>query len=165
MPKIAEYDAPQLGLTPDERGVSATERVGRHIDSAYTQAASVISDTGRRIAGAVEDVGNVAVKAVEHQEISKGSAAFATFMQNKEQQWNDTVKNADPNDPTLAQKFINDSLNPDLDKMRDSFITEGGQKWAEQHIEALRTHMATKTAADMSRLAGDAVVVNTRLFF
>lgn len=162
MPNIAQYDAPQLGLQPDERGVSAAERVGRHIDSAYSQAATAISDTGRRVGSAIETAGDVAVKAAEHQEISKGSAAFATFMQNKEQQWNDTVKNADPNDPTLAQKFLNENLNPDLDKMKDSFLTEGGQKWAEQHIEALRNHMATKTAADMSRMAGDAVVVNTR---
>lgn len=165
MPNIQTYDAPtNLGLQPTETGVTAFEQAGNRIGRFFNQAAAAAKDVGdqlaRGVAGAVKDAGDVAVQYAEHQEISHGAAAFAQLNDNLTQAWNDAAKNADPNDPTVAQKFREKVLEPALEKYRDGFLTEGGQKFAEAHVDALRNHMFEKTAADMSSLAKDAVAVN-----
>jgi hypothetical protein len=77
-------------------------------------------------------------------------------------QWNDTVKNADPNDTSIEGQFRENVLEPSLQKFREAFSTQPAQDWAERHIEALRDHMREKASADMSTLAGDAVSMNVR---
>ena len=42
------------------------------------------------------------------------------------------------------------ALQPALDKAGESFLTEGGQRFAEQKSEAIRNEFFHKTAADMS---------------
>lgn len=168
MPQIRQYSAPEgLTLHPTETGITATAAAARRVQGAFNEAAASkkeiaadIEATGRRFGSAVQSVGDVAIKAIEHQEISHGAAGFASLAQSKTQEWNDIVKTADPNDPTLARKFVEENLEPDLEKFRSSFLTEGGQRWVESHVDQLRQHMFRTTSADMSRLAGDAVVVN-----
>lgn len=121
---------------------------------------SLTADAGRRIGSSISDAGDAAVKALDNQQITHGSAAYTGLLLQKTQEWNALVKNADPNDPTIAKKFM-DGLEGDLAKFKeDGFYTEGGQKFAETHVEALRMHMLEKTQADMATLAGHAAVVN-----
>lgn len=167
MPQIRTYEAPQgLGLNPTETGIEATAQAGNRIGRFYNQAASATQEVGneaaRGFSSAIKDAGDVAVQYAEHREISHGAAAFAELNDGLTQAWNDTAKSANPNDPTVAAKFRQDTLEPALDKYRESFLTEGGQKFAEQHIDSLRNHMFEKTSADMSSLAADAVSVNVR---
>lgn len=162
MAQIRSFEAPALGLNPSETGVTAKAQAGRFIGRFYNEASSATMQAGALIAGGMKDLGDEAVRYAEHREISHGSASFAELNDTLTQQWNDTAKTADPNDPTVAAKFREEVLEPALDQYRKGFLTEGGQRFAEQRIESLRSHMFTKTAADMSSLAADAVSVNMR---
>lgn len=123
---------------------------------------AAMSEFGRRFGSAIDVAGDMAVKYLDHTQISQGTAAFSRMTERATTAWNEIAKTADPNDPTVRQKFM-DSLEPELAKFKDDgFYTENGQKWAEGHAEALRKHMSEKTAADMSTLAGQAAVVNQR---
>ena len=161
MPNIREFTAPRdIGLSPSDRAAESTASAGRRIASLYDASASAITDTGRRIAGVVEDVGNVAVKYMDHREISAGAPAMATALSGLDKVWNETAKNADPNDPSVAAKFREEKLEPVLDKLRGGFNTERSQAWAESQIDSLRNHFITKTSADMASLASVAAKTN-----
>lgn len=163
MPQIPQYEAPQgIGLHPSETGINATAGAARRLQGDYSEAAAAKSETGRRFGQDVEVAGDIGVKAIDHQQISEGAKTFAGMTAKKTQEWNDTVKNADPNDPTTAKKFIEENLEPALDEFKKGFITEKGQQYAEAHADSLREHMFHKTTADMATLAGEAAVVNTR---
>lgn len=161
MPNIREFDAPpNLSLQPSDTGVSATAAAARRIGTFYNQAAGAQESVGAEAGSAIRAAGDVAVKYAEHDEISKGAANFAQLQANLTNRWNQTAKTADPNDPTVAAKFQQDVLAPALEQFSDSFNTEGGQRFAEQHVDALREHMFNKTTADMSTMAGIAVQTN-----
>lgn len=166
MPTIRQYEAPALGLQPSSTGIDATAKAAQQVEKSYNQAAAATTEVGnqfaRNISSAIKDVGEVAVKYMEHREISHGSAAYAQLNDTLTQQWNETAKGADPNDPTIAQKFREETLEPALENYQKGFLTEGGQKFAESRTYALRNHMFEKTAADMSLLAKDAVSVNVK---
>lgn len=140
----------------------AGNRIGRFYNQVAAGTQEVGNEAARGYSSAFKAVGDQVVQYAEHREISHGAATFAQINDKLTQQWNDTAKNADPNDPAVADKFRTEVLEPTLDKYREGFITEGGQKFAESHVESLRNHMFTKTAADMSSLAAHAVSVNVR---
>lgn len=161
MPNIRENSAPQgLGINPSETGINATAAAARRIGSSYREAADATGDLGQRIGSAIRTVGDVAVKFEDHREISAGAAKFAELQDNLTQEWNKRAKEADPNDPTVAQKFREEVVEPALENFSGGFNTENSMRFAEQKVEHLRTHMFQKTAADMSTLAGIAVRKN-----
>lgn len=166
MPNITQYENPVSGLQPDERGIDANLQSARRAGAFFNQAGEAVSSVGdqigRNIGSTIRDAGNVAVDYAQHQEISHGAAAYAGLNDQLTQAWNQTAKTADPNDPSVAQKFREQTLEPALEKFGQGFLTEGGQKWAETRVDALRNHMFEKTAADMGTLAGDAVSVNVK---
>lgn len=112
---------------------------------------------GRRVASAITDAGGVAVKYLENREINRGAAEAATVLSTLDQKWNETIKNADPNDPSVAAKFREEQVEPTLEKLRDGFMTEGGVRFAESRVEQFRNHFVSKTASDMATMAGIAV--------
>lgn len=139
-----------------------TQQLGGETEREGAIKGQALNDIGRRVGSAIDVAGSAAVKYLDHQQISHGTATFATLMQNATDSWNETAKNADPNDPTVAKKFM-DGLDAQLEKFKgDGFYTENSQAWAEAHTAALRTHFAEKTSADMATLAGQAAVVNTQ---
>jgi len=161
MANIREQSAPAgLGLNPTEVGINATAAAARRIGSSYREAADAYGDLGQRIGSTIREVGDIAVKYEDHREISAGAANFAKLQDNLTQQWNETAKTADPNDPSVAAKFREKVLEPALDDFKSGFNTERSQAFGEQKVEALRTHMFEKTSADMSTLAGIAVRKN-----
>lgn len=164
MPTIKQYDPGQLGLQPSEIGVEATAAAGRRLGMFYNQVGEATQRFGDRagqeLGSAIKDAGDTEVLRETHQQVSHGSATFSTVLDNLTNAWNDTAKNADPNDPSVAAKFRETVLEPALDKFREGFTTEASQNWAEHHIEELRQHFFEKTSADMSTLAGQAVKVN-----
>src|SRR5262249_38094643 len=163
MPKIATYEAPQgLGLKPSETGIESTAAAARRLQGDYSEAATAQEATGRRLASAVEQAGDMAVKFIDHQQISHGAVALAGLIQQKTKEWDDASKASDPNDPTTAQRFLDQNLEPALQQFKSGFLTERGQQWAEQHIESFRSHMYNKTSADMATNAGIAAVNNHR---
>lgn len=160
MPNIREFDTGQIGLQPTEVGVEATAAAARRSGAFFHEAAQDLTTLGQRFGAAIRDAGDAAVKYLEHREISQGAANFTALQDAKTKEWNTTAKDADPNDPSIAARFREESLDPSLDKFKSTFMTEGGQRWAEHHVDALRQHMFLKTSADMSRLAADAIHTN-----
>jgi len=159
---IRQFETPALDIRPTESGVQATAAAARRGGAFFNQAAEDMSGLGNRIAGAVRDVGQQVVDYAQHREISTGAAEFAKMHARLTDEWNNTVKNADPNDTSVASKFNDKVLQPTLDKFSGAFLTEGGQRWAEQHVDSLRNHMFERATADMSTMAGDAAAANVR---
>lgn len=184
MPQIPQFDAKDAGFRASETGVESvagaarrvgmfynqeataeetlarsTERLGAQTAELGSEKANLLTGEGARLGSAVAAAGDAAVKYAEHQEVSHGSAAFAGLLQSATQDWNDRVKNADPNDTTIAPAFMA-GLNDKFEQFQSAFNTEGGQQWAQEHVNALRQHFAEKTSADMSTMAGQAAVVN-----
>lgn len=170
MPNIRSFDAPQgLGLNPTETGIDAAANAGKRIGGFYNQVAEAYNtvaglknDEGSRIAGAVKDVGQVAVDYMDHREISAGAAKGTELMADVTAQWNKIIGDPkiDPNDPSIAAKFREETLEPALEKFQSGFSTEKSQQFAEQFVERYRNHIAEKTTADMSSLAGVAAKRN-----
>lgn len=162
MPEIKQYSNPVEGLRPNEGGINAVLQVSRRAAGFFNQAADATSTVGhegaRGYASALKDAGEVAVMYAEHQEVSQGAPAFAGMTDTLGRKWDDMGK-ANPGDPMLAQKYREQVLEPELTKFKDQFFTDGGQKWANSHADALRSHMYTKTTADMGTFAANAVAV------
>jgi hypothetical protein len=155
-----EAGAEEMLARETERLAGETSRLGSETGALGAEKGAALADTGRRVGSSIADAGDVAVKYLDHQQISQGAPAFARLMEQKTKEWNDTVTNADPNDPTVARKFL-DNLEPDLTKFKEQgFYTEAGQNWAEAHIDALRQHMTETTQADMANKAKQATDVN-----
>lgn len=183
MPQIRDYTAAVDQLRPTETGVEALAMEGRRIGAFSDQAANTIrqsaadqaraaegvaagAETEARafsgVAKSVAEAGDQAGQYVTHQEISHGAASFAQLHSDLTDAWNNTAKNADPNDTSIAGKFRETALEPAIDQFVSSFSTTQGQQWAQNHADALRDHMFEKQTADMTTLAGDAVGVNVR---
>ena len=152
MPKIQAYDAGNEGLQVPSGGEEAFAAVGRRSGQFFHQ-------IGEDVGGAVAGVGKEVQQHDTQQEISQGSAALATLAGNLTDQWNQTAKNADPNDPTTASKF-QAQLEPQLQSFSDNFSTAAGKQWAQERVGELRQHLYEKTAADQSTMAGDATFQN-----
>lgn len=160
MPNIREFTSDVNTIRPSETGIDAVAQGARRIGALHSAAAGELSTAGRDIGSGIKAAGDAAVDFITHKEISAGAPKFANLQDTLTQQWNDIASKADPNDPSVAQKFREQVLEPSLESYRDNFNTENGQRWAETRIDSLRNYMFTKTAADMSSLAAHAVSVN-----
>ena len=161
MPNIREISGPSdLGIRPDDRAMESTANAGRRIASLYSSAAEARASVGRTANSTIQDVGQTVVKYMDNREISAGAAKFADLMAGLDRDWNERVAKADPNDPGVAQKFLEEVVNPRLDQMREGFNTENSTRFAETQIQHLRTHFVSKTSADMATLAGVAARSN-----
>jgi hypothetical protein len=150
---FAQYDAGNVELHPTEMGTDAALQAARRVGTFYHQ-------EGENLGSAIATAGKQAEDFMAHREISHGAVGFAGMQQDLTQKWNDQAKNADPNDPTVAKKFQDEVIEPAIQKYSEGFMTEAGQRWAEQHVDALRSHLFEKTSADMSTLAGIAAKTN-----
>lgn len=160
MPNIHTQDAPDLTLRPSELGVDSTAAAARRLGAYGNQIAAAKQQTGNEIATDIRDVGQVAENYFTSREISKGSADGAQLALDLTNKWNATAKNADPNDSSVAQKFNDEVLQPELDKFSSGFSTARSEEWAQHFTDQLRQHMFAKAQADMSTLAGIAVKNN-----
>ncbi len=162
MPNIREFQTPALGLRANETGVEATAAAARRVGAEYNEAGGSIAAGGAAIGQSIKIAGDLYDDHLTHQEISRGGLALAGMMGKKTEDWNTAAKGADPNDPTVANKFLQESLEPDLEKFKEGFTTQRSQQWAESHVDAFRQHMFVKTSADMASLAGEAIKANYR---
>src|SRR5262245_31099350 len=160
MPNIKVYDQPSLGIRPSEIGIESTAAAARRGGHFFSQAAGEVAATGHMLGSALSYAGDVAVRYMEHREISTGAANLAALQDGTEREWNETVKQSDPNDPSVAAKYVDEQLNPRLNKFKESFMTERGRAWAEARVDRFREHMFQRTSADMSTLAKEGVAVN-----
>lgn len=161
MANIRQSEAPQgIGLNPTETGIEAIAGTARRVGTFGNQIADLYGQEGSELKSTITDVGSVAENYMTHRDISAGAANGAQFIAQKNDQWNEIAKTADPNDVTIKQKFIEENLNPALEQFKSGFSTERSQQWAEHFVDQYRAHMSEKTSADMSTLAGIAVRKN-----
>src|SRR5262245_9779407 len=160
MPNIREFQTPALDLRATETGVEATAAAARRIGSFYNAAGAALQRTGERFGSAIRDAGDAYVRYEDHRQISQGAAEGAGIINGLNQEWNDIAKKADPNDPSVAQKFREERLEPTLEKFKSGFTTERSQQWAEHFTDQYRQHMFLKTSSDMSSMAADAIHMN-----
>lgn len=153
MPNIRAYESPIEGLNPSDRGADAAAMAGRRVGAFYHQ-------EGEALGGAIRTAGADVDRFVAHQEVSHYNLAAAGKMAEWTQQWNQLAATSDPNDPTVAKKFMSEVVEPGLQKLQDGQLTETGQRYSQAHAEGMRQHFAEKSAADMSTLAGVAVTTN-----
>lgn len=154
---IREYTNKTEGLQVSDRAADASIRAGREISANYGEASSYIRRTGEAIGSAVEAAGKATVKYMEADEINKGAPAFMGVYAERQKAWEEELK-AKPDDPTLQGRYL-EQTEAQLQKFRESFTTEGGQKWAESRIDSFRQHLVTKTTADISNVAASQVRV------
>ena len=152
MPNIRQYEN-KVNLTPDDRASRAQAYAANTIRA-------TLSEAGREIGSGIATLGETYVKMRATQEISQGLATAAEIQDNTTTSWDVTLKNADPNDPAVADRWRNEQLDPILNAWVSTFTTEPGKKWAEQHAASLRQHFFEKSAADQAALAGAAAVQN-----
>lgn len=164
MPRIQTFDAGNLGLQPSEIGVESVAAAARREGAFYSQQAAATEQVGRSIGqmagSAIRDAGQAALDYLDHQQISHGAATFAELTANKTAEWSKIIEGSDPHDPSVGKQFLEESLEPALDKFRQGFMTEKGQAWAEAHIDALRQHFFQQTASDISSKAKQGVTVD-----
>lgn len=161
MANISGYEAPQgLSLQPTETGIDTIAQEARRVGAFASQTGEALTSTGQRLGGAVKDGLDMVLKYEDHREINAGAAAFSKLQADLTDQWNQTAKDSDPNDPSVAAKFRETVLEPALEKFQQGFNTDNSQHFAEQKVDSLRQHMFEKTAADQSTLAGISVRKN-----
>lgn len=185
MPRLPIYENQDVGLRPSDRGTNAVVGAARRISRASDEGAAGLERVAageRRIGGemealgratgaegvrfagnlgeAVAGAGKLALDYATHREVSRGAKEFAETQDSLTNSWNEMVRQADPNDPSVAAKFRETVLQPTMEKFGQGFMTEGGQKYAETRTAQLRTHFFEKTTADMMTLAGQATANN-----
>jgi len=160
MPNITEYNAPAgLGLHPEETGISAIAAAARRVGGDYNEAAQAKAGEGQMFGSAIQAAGNVAVKYEDHRQISQGAVQISAIADAQTKAWNNTYKNSDPNDPSVAPTFMK-GLEDQLQKFSSTFTTERSQEWAQGRVDALRNHFNTMTTADLTRGAGERELIN-----
>ncbi len=149
-------------MQPTETGIDALTRAAYRGGAFFHQAAGAMDQVGQRVGRALGYLGQVAENSIAHQQISAGAKSGAELIAAKEAEWNSIVRdpNTDPNDPTTAQKFLEQSLEPALEQFQNGFGTQASDKFGEEFAERARQHFFAKTAADMSSLQGTAVKQN-----
>jgi hypothetical protein len=157
---IRVYNEQRLGISPNERASDALAGQARTVGALYDRAASSYNRIGDSLAGGIRAVGQVTDDYVAHREISSGGLNYAKMQQSLSSAWDNVVANADPNDGTVGQRFLQEVVEPTVQEFSKGFWSERGQKWAQSRAMAFRDHMFTKTAADMSTMAGVALETN-----
>ncbi len=162
MPNITDFTAPSLDIRPSEIGVESAAAAGRRLGVYGNQIAASRDQEGQIVGKGIATAGTDAYNSIAHQEISAGTKHGAAIIAGLDDQWNKIVNdpNFDPNDRVAGQRFLQETVEPTLDKFQQGFLTEKGQQYAQEFSDRLRQHLFTKTAADMSTAAGRAIVSN-----
>jgi hypothetical protein len=153
---IREYVSDQ-GFQPSNRPAQAQAAIGEGWSDAY-------SSVGRNVGEGIAAIGSVAMdlkeKYVDQREISQGAKLATQRVDELTRQWQDIARNSDPNDASIYDKFMNEIVEPSLEKFQDAFSSKGGQEWALNQTIKMRSHFSTSARADISSRAGTAAVMN-----
>lgn len=159
MPRIREYFARdvKINVGPLQSLASAQAEAGR-------SQANAIKTQWDSAGKAISDTFSIVEKHLEQNDTSKLTADGAMTHAQLKKQWSETVAQADPNDPEVADKFMNDVVQPTLDKMSEGINTQRGQEMYEQMAARIKADMFETSAVDQSTLRGNAAVNNLQTF-
>lgn len=154
---IREYQTPVDRLVPNEEAISRFQQSGYRIKSDYRLAGEEI---GTGLAAAGEAVGKRVNDYLTQQGISSAASHGAAFEQHYHQEWTDFAK-SHPNDPNAGQEFLSKVFEPALETYQSGYTsTDKVRMFALERADAMRNDMYHVVAADMSTMAGDAVINN-----
>ena len=160
MPTLKPYEAGVQGLRPSETGIEATAAAARRLSGIVSEIAEAKEKTGRIFSSTISDIGTLAHDHMAAIEVNRGAPAWAAKQLSLEQQWDATHK-ASPDNPANVPKFLNETLEPQLQQFRNSFFTDVGQQWAEKRIDSFRESMYKKAQADSASARGVAQATNS----
>ncbi len=185
MPNIKIYNAPQMGtsqLRPNEEGMGASQQSARTAERLADQSAGQLSMVGRGqeraaqagatalrdvAAGVTEIGGALAYHVAEHQEqqeITKEASDHITSLNALVQDYDKARANADPNDPSYADKWKQEKLEPFLQSYPEGYSTKAGRDRASGHAAQILDTFDKIIASDQSTRAGAAARMNFETF-
>lgn len=144
MPRIRQYiNKEQINVGPLEQLAGAQQRQGYYQSQAWQQGFSAL---GRGI----EEFG----KKIEQDETTALAANLSKLQANLSVKWQDTLRSADPADPNVASKFMEDVVNPALEQAGEGFVSARAQDMFTKASAGIKADMFVKSAADQSNLSG-----------
>ena len=161
--KTPIFQAPGRALEIPTSGLSSLGEAGRMVGRLGNEAAQQERAAGHALDTGLNEVGK-GVEAVGNQiqardnltDITQGAATFAQAQVALTQQWQAQLAQ-NPDDPNLAQKFIENNIQPTLDEVSDGFQTEAGRKFAAGHSDMLLQHWGNTLVTGQANAAGEAV--------
>ena len=160
MPNIATGMIPVDGLTPSQAGVDAAQRAGYRIGAEYNEAGGAVARGLTRVGMAADTI----QKHIANQEITQGMSAGIKLFSGLDQSWNQLARNANPNDNTVAPKFMSETAQPQIEKFVQSFDTEQGRQWAQRFAAQMTGRLNRTMVADTAQRSADAAVANVTQF-
>jgi len=147
MPQIEEYNNTEnLSGQPFEGAAYSMFRLGRAEAEAIQQGGNAL----RQGVNAVD-------QHIARAETNKIATNAAQMNQDLYAQWQQVKQNADPNDPNVAKKFYEETVQPALEKATDGYMTQAGQDAARRTAASLSTTWFEHTAADQANMDAAAV--------
>ena len=161
MPLIPQYNAPIKELNPYE-GSATTARESGMIQNKFSREEG--ESLGQSIARAGDNFGKVIDQHETSLYISQGSAAGLSMNSGLQQSWHDTLNGSQVNDLTVGQKFLEQNLNPALDKYTKAFdgAPEAAKRYAMDFVDRTRQDFTRSVNADMATRTGMAVDQNVQ---
>jgi hypothetical protein len=166
MPNIRTYDSPigteRAPFAPSDRAVGAAEETGnvemRFGREATEQLKQGFGELGRNVQQTADQIDQVEAQ----REIRVGATMTAQTYQQLLAGWNQTAKNADVNDPNVANDYMQNTVEPALDKLQETFQTTKGQEWAQEQSAQIRRSIYEHSNADMVTMGGMAAQQNLK---
>lgn len=153
MPKLPTPQStpklPQNIFTPESQGAAAARAQG--------ELGGAISQAGQRVGAAI-------TQRKTQGEISKLNSEFATAQAELTNQWRETLRTADPNDDTTAERFRNDVVKPRLEAMRELANTGESKAYFDRAASGLGAGFLVSTEAGQQGLRETAAVQNWDTF-
>lgn len=101
----------------------------------------------------VQDLGGAIYKREEQRETANLHKQMAQLQQEYSSKWQETIRNADPADTTVAQSFMED-FKTKIDKLQDGITTQGARRYYDESSVRLNLHFAGTAEAGQAELAG-----------
>lgn len=154
MPQIRQYVANET-VRADGQAASATAAAASATLEGSQAFASSVGGGLRRLGAAVQEEQT-------NDETSRLAAALTTFNAEATVEWNKRVQEADPNDTTLSQRFLDEYVNPRLSAIGDTIESDAARNLFERSSAGVRAGLFTQSATDQATLAGLAAVHNAQ---
>lgn len=153
MPNIRQFDNPIDSLHPDDRAVQATVFAARHTAAEFEYA-------GQQIGSGIAAAGDAYDRIKTQQDLSHGLLTSSAFERNAQTSLQQTFATSDPNDPTVAAKWVDQTFEPFAKDFVSGFHTEAGRQWATAHVGTLRQEWTRRAVGEQALNAGVAAQSN-----
>src|ERR1700721_2933739 len=111
MPNIREYTE-TAGIQPSETGIEATAQAARRIGMFYNQVGESEARLGQQLGSAVKSAGDAYVQYQTDSWEAKAGPTKASILYNKTVEYENLIKNSDPNNDSIGKKFFGENIHP-----------------------------------------------------